>query len=214
MSLAKDIFLAPGRVITWWAYMFPQRGQLWASARRKDNALIHVMFSAAFWAALTFFLWTAVVGAVGGGSRKQQVAESGSSESVVPTPAPIDVRATSATLTQETATSPTTEGQEAEGTDSGRDEALRRPTPSVSDGLLDDPSLLRAIRSTLETGEAAQWRSETRGVQGYAVASAPQVTDQVTCRNVIYTVRSRSSETRSNESAYCRSAGASEWATK
>jgi hypothetical protein len=44
------IFTFPGRVIAWFGYMFPKRGEVWASARRVDNPAIHLLFSLLFYA--------------------------------------------------------------------------------------------------------------------------------------------------------------------
>ncbi len=44
--------LLPGQLITWLQYMFPPRGQLWASRRRLDSGVIHFMFSIGFYVGL------------------------------------------------------------------------------------------------------------------------------------------------------------------
>jgi hypothetical protein len=50
------IFLAPGALILWWQYYFPKSGEVWASARRKDNPTMQLLYSLAFWAVVTVIL--------------------------------------------------------------------------------------------------------------------------------------------------------------
>jgi uncharacterized protein YecT (DUF1311 family) len=47
-------FLAPGRVILWLDYHFPRKGDVLASARRKDNRIVQFLYSLGFWAAALF----------------------------------------------------------------------------------------------------------------------------------------------------------------
>lgn len=43
------LFITPGKIILWWEYYFPQRGNVWASGRRKDNPLIELIYASIFW---------------------------------------------------------------------------------------------------------------------------------------------------------------------
>lgn len=47
---------APGKFILWVEYFFPRSGQLWASARRKGNETVEVLYSLGFWAVSIFLL--------------------------------------------------------------------------------------------------------------------------------------------------------------
>lgn len=50
-SIAKEVFLAPGRVILWLQYMFPQNGirGVALSARHAKSPLMTWFYSIAFW---------------------------------------------------------------------------------------------------------------------------------------------------------------------
>lgn len=51
------IFYAPGAFILWWQYHFPRNAEeAWASARRKDNRTIQLLYSLGFWALLVLAL--------------------------------------------------------------------------------------------------------------------------------------------------------------
>lgn len=57
MVLLVKLFLVyPGWLIAQISYLFPARGQIIASARRKDNIAVHVFFSLIFWAGLVFLM--------------------------------------------------------------------------------------------------------------------------------------------------------------
>lgn len=51
---------APGKVILWVEYFFPKNGQLWASARRKGNETVEVLYSLGFWAVAAFLIFVLV----------------------------------------------------------------------------------------------------------------------------------------------------------
>jgi hypothetical protein len=50
------LFYAPGTLILWWDYYFPKNGDAWASARRKDNLTIQLLYSLGFWALVVLAL--------------------------------------------------------------------------------------------------------------------------------------------------------------
>jgi hypothetical protein len=54
------LFFAPGTVILWWDYYFPKNGDAWASARRKDNPTIQLLYALGFWALVVLALVTFV----------------------------------------------------------------------------------------------------------------------------------------------------------
>ena len=43
------IFVLPGKSLAWFAYLFPARGNVLASGRRRDNTFVHVLYSVGFW---------------------------------------------------------------------------------------------------------------------------------------------------------------------
>jgi len=43
------LFVLPGTVILWWQYHFPKPKEAWATARRKDQPVMRVLYSLAFW---------------------------------------------------------------------------------------------------------------------------------------------------------------------
>jgi hypothetical protein len=51
-KISEAIFVLPGRTILWVQYYFPEKGQLWASRRRKDNVIVQVIYSVGFWIAV------------------------------------------------------------------------------------------------------------------------------------------------------------------
>lgn len=57
-SVVKEIFLAPGRVILWLQYMFPQNGirGVALSARHAKSPLMTWFYSIAFWVTGTALL--------------------------------------------------------------------------------------------------------------------------------------------------------------
>jgi hypothetical protein len=50
------LFYAPGTIILWWDYYFPKNGDAWASARRKDNPTIQLLYALGFWALVVLAL--------------------------------------------------------------------------------------------------------------------------------------------------------------
>lgn len=55
VAFALTIFMLPGKVIAWWEYLFPSRGQIIESSRRRDNTFIHAFYSAIVWGCLLYF---------------------------------------------------------------------------------------------------------------------------------------------------------------
>jgi len=51
------LFFAPGKVILWLNYFFPNEGQVWVSARRKGNPIMEVLYSLAFWVVIAGLVW-------------------------------------------------------------------------------------------------------------------------------------------------------------
>ena len=49
------LFFAPGAAIMWWEYMFPKRGQVYASGRRYQNRFIQVLYTIGFYVFLLLF---------------------------------------------------------------------------------------------------------------------------------------------------------------
>jgi len=56
------LFVAPGLAITHREYLFPKRGQLWASRRRYQSRFIHVLYSLIIWAIAILVLMVATAG--------------------------------------------------------------------------------------------------------------------------------------------------------
>jgi hypothetical protein len=56
------LFFAPGQVILWLNYYFPNEGQVWTSARQKGNPVIEVLYSLAFWAVIAGLVWMLLSG--------------------------------------------------------------------------------------------------------------------------------------------------------
>lgn len=49
------LFFAPGAAIMWWEYMFPRRGQVYASSRRYQNRFIQVLYTIGFYVLALLF---------------------------------------------------------------------------------------------------------------------------------------------------------------
>lgn len=49
------LYCLPGRVIAELGYLFPGKGQLWASQRRRESGCAAFLFATGFWAAFGFF---------------------------------------------------------------------------------------------------------------------------------------------------------------
>ncbi len=56
------LFFAPGKVILWMNYYFPNDGQVWVSARRKGNSTMELLYSLAFWAFIALLAWMLLSG--------------------------------------------------------------------------------------------------------------------------------------------------------
>ena len=69
-SLWWRIFIGPGKALTHLDYLFPARGQLHATARRRDSTFIHVVRAVAFWAVILVALAVAVTSIVNSNSQK------------------------------------------------------------------------------------------------------------------------------------------------
>jgi hypothetical protein len=53
-----SLYCIPGRLMANLGYLFPGKGELWASRRRKDNRFVHFIYSSAFYAVCLYF-WAA-----------------------------------------------------------------------------------------------------------------------------------------------------------
>ena len=56
------LFRAPGALVLWWQYHFPKAGDAWASARRKDNPTMELLYSLFVWAVLVIVVLAFVFG--------------------------------------------------------------------------------------------------------------------------------------------------------
>jgi hypothetical protein len=52
------VFCAPGAMLIWVEYMFPRRGQVWASGRRYGNRIIQIVYSLGLYVIVGFGLYT------------------------------------------------------------------------------------------------------------------------------------------------------------
>lgn len=64
-TLLRIFFVLPGRIIAYFSYLFPSHGQVWASARRKDNIAAHIIFSILFWLIVAIWCGPIIMGIVG-----------------------------------------------------------------------------------------------------------------------------------------------------
>lgn len=50
----------PGRFIAELEFLFPRRGQLWASRRRRESAIVHFLYATLFWIVAAIILFSAI----------------------------------------------------------------------------------------------------------------------------------------------------------
>jgi hypothetical protein len=57
------LFLAPGEMFANYQYLFPRRGKLWATGRRKKSRAVHFMYTIVIyaWALIAFVILGAIL---------------------------------------------------------------------------------------------------------------------------------------------------------
>jgi len=64
-----NLYCLPGRIIAEIGYLFPGRGQLWASQRRRESGFAAFIFATGFWAIFCVFALPLILAAVVSGTR-------------------------------------------------------------------------------------------------------------------------------------------------
>lgn len=181
------LYCLPGKLFASLGYLFPGKGQLWASARRRESRLAHFIFATPFWALVAFM----ALGAMGlrngitmdsrpslrpseaGSKPIEQVAEFDADAEATTNVKPDKIEAVE----------PETRDKSADNIDPSQESA------SNDTSEIDDPGRRAAVREAVQkafsSGETQRW--EDGGLKGYAVASSPS-TDG--CRNISYSVDS------------------------
>ena len=52
------LYCLPGRFLANLGYLFPGKGELWASRRRKDSGVVHFIYATIFYA-VCLYVWVA-----------------------------------------------------------------------------------------------------------------------------------------------------------
>jgi predicted Zn-dependent protease len=209
--------LLPGRVISWAGFMFPRRGDLWASARRKDSIMVHALFSALFWAGLAFVVAGLISNSSGAAAPAPVKAAAIDTAGLVPAPGKATLGSSEPTgpadhgaLTPG-AMEPSAAGPLAEANMASDTQAVSLSPEALTIASISE--LDRAVRLALSTGRPQRWKSERAAASGYAVASEEQGAGETACRNVYFTTqRTGQPDARSPDYVYCRSLNSAEWA--
>lgn len=86
------LYCLPGRVIAEFGYLFPGRGQIWASRRRRESGFAAFLFATGFWIAFWLFIGPMFIGAIknavnaGRQTSTAATARSAGVSSLAPTP--------------------------------------------------------------------------------------------------------------------------------
>ena len=211
-------FLLPGRLITWAQYMFPAKGQVWASARRKDSVMVQALFSFLVWGAILWLGAAALadgprelpIDAAPGDAHAALVGDAATAELADRVEHDADDRTAEAAddlprvaTAQPAAPSPVI--AQAASPD-GSSDALQSLT------LASAPELDRAAREALASGKPRRWKSAGLAVEGYAVVSEEQPNASGGCRTLYFTAgRVGAKEVRSADLTFCRTDGSSGW---
>lgn len=183
----------PGRLIAELEFLFPKRGQIWSTRRRRESLLAHFLFSTCFYAVLLVVLFVVVIASMA--PRRAATSE--------PAPSAPTVDSGSAVRPVEDgrlAVSPVREplAQEPLAAEKAPDLALSSSnsqassfdrTPVAAPATfepLTSQAVKDAIHAALSTGETQRWKDGN--FSGYAVPGAP---DARGCRMVRYSVDQR-----------------------
>lgn len=60
MRTLWTVYCLPGRVFTLFAYLFPRRGRVIGTGRRKKSEVAHFVYASAFWAILLILIYVLV----------------------------------------------------------------------------------------------------------------------------------------------------------
>jgi hypothetical protein len=82
LRLGWRIFITPGRLILRFQYLFPKAGNVFGSARRVDDPVMHLLYAAGFWIFATAFVADSLFG-----DRRPMSQPSGSAAPLRPIPA-------------------------------------------------------------------------------------------------------------------------------
>lgn len=180
-----EIYCFPGKIIAELGYLFPSRGQLWASARRRDHPLVHFIFATFLYIVAGFII----------------VAVNAPSQASHPNSAP-DTKLMSGLPDEEVLISESSPPLEEHGiaqapidhdfTDNEAEplhtsDAIPSPSNFVP---LESQSLTHAMERAFKSGKPERWSDKE--YKGYAVPSEPDVYG---CKTILYTVDQAPDET-------------------
>lgn len=197
LRLLLRLVLFPGYIISQISFLFPGRGDLWASARRKDSVFAHFLISIpAYWLGYNYLVndgqrSPAALSEVSltGTSRTGEEVSSDAPSERWPNPERSEAEIATVERTfsdRRDIEPPDTKRGEAEG--KKRTSAIESaPTADLGQTILDRPEVTEAIANAFASGDAEKWKSGD--LKGYAVPSSPNIEG---CRNVEVTLNGRS----------------------
>lgn len=190
------LFCFPGRIIAEIGFLFPKRGQLWASARRRESAFTHFLFSIVFWTIAAFFLYSYLNPTKQNVPRGERHVEdaamqfSGAGGAATTQPGVPDTSSGRSSPVIGAAGSGDKPRQDADALNAKDSEQrdTTATTPNMAD-ISSDPQVILAGRKAFEAGEPVRWKSS--GVTGYATPSVPSSDG---CRMVRYSIDGNSAD--------------------
>lgn len=161
------LYCLPGKMFAELSFLWPRRGQIWPSGRRRDSRIAHFFYSTIFWGLL---IWLFVLPHFEASPRQEQ-GDSSAATTVLTGDTSADRPRTTPNLDAQTDVAPA---------DTGGTNVLISPDGAEgSIGLLTSEAVQDAMRTAFASGRPERWHEGNRG--GYAVPSEVVVAG---CRNV------------------------------
>ena len=182
----------PGRLLAELWYLWPKKGQIWASGRRRSHAFVHFLYSTVFYLITTFVLLGSL-----------QKGEVNRDSSAIPNSPELVAGYANSTGDQTARANELLD--EASATEQPNvepimalDESMEEGANPVSGDKSDTPSLKEAMRKAFQTGQPSRW--EEMQEAGFAIASEA---DKISgCRNVSYSLDARA-DWQSKPETFC-----------
>lgn len=181
--MISKIFLFPGRLLAELEFLFPGKGQLWASARRAESGLVHGIYSTIFWVGAATLLSMGVFHAVptaGHTPETARMARDGAQEPVY--------QSSVAQVADDQAGDFEELDLSIETASPAEPPARPEPLPFAAKATPSDEEDLRGgIVAAFESGQAERWTSALTGRGGYVAVSEGQDYRDMRCRNYTFT---------------------------
>lgn len=180
------LYNIPGRLVAELWYLWPKKGEIWASGRRREHPFVHFLYSTVIYLVAGLIL-TGSLSNWRSNDRSQDEATTDVTTGSLPeaeiytplsddsAPTPLDDIQSDADIVQASPVDPLP--------------MAAQPSPSASS------EIKSAMRDAFESGNTVRWESDDS--KGYAVPSAIEA--QTRCRTVYYSVDDRPGWTSSPE---------------